>query len=346
MTESFWLGMAIILVSGSVNGCFPLPMKYSRNWGWENNWLVFSVIAWVVLPSLLVWVFVPHLSQVYGGLPLRAVLLPAIFGFLWGCSSVTLGLSFKAVGVALAFSVMAGINALFGSLIPLLVFTPHDLFLPRGLLLLTSIPILVVGLWLYGRAGLRREKEERSVAAPSAEPRASFAKGLGLCIFTGIFGSNINLGFAFGGDVARKSLELGANPVAATYAVWALVCWAGVIPSVLYCSYLLFRNHTWKVFGGVGRAKESALACAMAVLWAIAIFSYGVGATMIGKYGTSVGYALLVAMTIMASTSVGVFTGEWKGASSNTRKLLATAMAVVLASVIVLNLGGLFRPDF
>jgi hypothetical protein len=80
----------------------------------------------------------------------------------------------------------------------------------------------------------------------------------------------------------------------------------------------------------------------MAILWVIAIFSYGVGATMVGKYGTSVGYALLVAMTIIASTVVGVFTGEWKGTSPQTRRLLLTAMTVVLASVIVLSLGGLF----
>jgi len=39
---------------------------------------------------------------------------------------------------------------------------------------------------------------------------------------------------------------------------------------------------------------------------------------------------------------VGVLTGEWKGTSPQTRRLLATAMTVVLASVVVLSLGGLF----
>jgi hypothetical protein len=63
---------------------------------------------------------------------------------------------------------------------------------------------------------------------------------------------------------------------------------------------------------------------------------------MVGKYGTSVGYALLVAMTILSSTSVGVVTKEWKGTLPQTRRLLATAMSVVLLSVVVLNVGGLF----
>jgi hypothetical protein len=80
----------------------------------------------------------------------------------------------------------------------------------------------------------------------------------------------------------------------------------------------------------------------MAVLWASAIFSYGISATIAGKYGTAVCYTLLVAMTIVASTGVGLLTGEWRGTSPQTRKTLVWAMAIVLASVIILNLGGLF----
>ena len=35
MAESFWLGMAIVFMSGTINGSFPLPMKCSRQWAWE-----------------------------------------------------------------------------------------------------------------------------------------------------------------------------------------------------------------------------------------------------------------------------------------------------------------------
>jgi L-rhamnose-H+ transport protein len=342
VTEHFWLGMMIALGSGMMNGVFSWPMKYSRLWKWENTWAVFNLASTVVLPVCLVAFFVPHLVQVYRGVPERALVLPLIFGFLWGTTHVTIGLSIWAVGMALSFAVIAGMTSLFGSLIPLLVLHRGDLFRPQGLLLLGSMPVLFLGLWLFGKAGLRREKEQPAPSSPTAEPKISFAKGLALCIYTGAFAGSINLGFAFGGDVTRRSLELGANRVTATYAVWALVLLAGFIPNAAYCSYLLFRSRGWGLFTQAGAAKDWVLAITMAALWGLGVFGYGIGATVAGKYGTSAGFALWVAMTIVASSVIGGLTGEWKGTSPHTRRILAVAMAMVLVSVIILSLGGLF----
>jgi len=342
MTEHFWLGMTVVFMAGVFNGIFALPMKYLRVWRWENIWGLFTLLSLVVVPLLLVSLFVPNVMQVYRGLPWRALLPPLIFGFLWGTAQATFGLSIQAVGVALAFAVVSGITALFGSLIPLLVLHPEDLFRPRGILLLVSIPILLLGLWLYARAGRKREKEQPAPDSPTNEPRVSFAKGLALCIYTGVFGGALNLGFAFGGQVASRSLELGANPATSTYPVWLLVLWAGFIPNLIYCSYLLFRNHSWVLFTRTGKAKGTLLVLAMAVLWGSGVFGYGIGATMTGKYGTSIGFAFWVAIAIASAAVVGVLSGEWKGTSSSTRKVLAMAMALVMTSVIILNLGGLF----
>ena len=182
-----------------MNAAFALPMKYSRSWKWENLWLVFSVVGIFIVPWALAFGLVPGLTQVYAGVTPRALLLPLVFGLLWGFAQVTFGLSLRMVGVALTFAVVSGLASLSGSLVPLLVFHPEDLFRPRGLLLLLSIPFLIVGLIFYAFAGRRREKEQADPNAGSSPPKSSFATGMALCIFTGIFGSSYNLGFAFGG---------------------------------------------------------------------------------------------------------------------------------------------------
>jgi len=342
MSNHFWAGMAVIFISGALNGSFPLPMKYARQWKWENTWLVFATAALVIIPWLLAAGFVPHLMDVYRGGAARAVLIPLVFGFLWGIAQVTFGLGINAVGMALAFAVVAGLSCLSGSLIPLLVLNPGDLLRPRGMLLLISMPILFAGLALYGLAGRRREKEQ----PPAGGDRAvamSFMTGLAICIFTGIFGSNLNLGFAFSGPVLARAVQMGAQAATSTYASWALVLGAGFIPNLLYCSWLLFRNHTWSLFFQPGWVKETGLAIAMGLLWLSGMVGYGIGATLVGSYGTSLGFALFIAAMILSSNLLGILAGEWKATSQRTRRVLTGAVAVILLSVLVLNLGGLFH---
>jgi hypothetical protein len=64
--------------------------------------------------------------------------------------------------------------------------------------------------------------------------------------------------------------------------------------------------------------------------------------TLVGQYGTSIGFTLFIAAQILASSILGILTGEWKATSPRTRRGLAGALVVTLISVIVLNLGGLF----
>jgi len=341
MTEHFWLGMAIIIVSGALNGSFAVPMKYARQWRWENTWLVFSLTALLVLPWALAAGFVPQLTKLYRSVPGHVLIYPLVFGFLWGIAQATFGLSIKAVGMAFAFAVVSGLGCLLGSLIPILTSNPADLFRPRGLLLMASLPILFPGLVLYSLAGHRREKEQAVGTSTADTATMSFAAGLAITIFTGVFGANLNLGFHFGGDLVRKSIGLGTNPAASTYPVWALVLTAGFIPNLLYCVYLLLRNGTWPLYRAAW-ARESALAIAMGLLWLGGIVSYGIGATLVGRYGTSVGFALFSASIILAANVGGILAGEWKSTTARTRLLLAVGMAAILAAIVVLNLGGLF----
>jgi L-rhamnose-H+ transport protein len=251
-------------------------------------------------------------------------------------------LSLKAVGLAVAVAVVSGLVCVSGALVPLLVLSPADLFRARGVFLLCSMPILFLGLGTYGAASRLREKEQRTPNPTEVSRGVSFKAGLALCIFTGVFGSAFNLGFAFSGDIIRRSIESGARPATGGYAVWALVLGAGFFPNLFYCLYLLLRDHTFTTFLQKDWLRETLLAVSMAVVWASGLFLYGAGATLAGKYGTSVGFTLFVAMSVLSSTVLGVLTGEWKSTSARTRKLLAMGVAAILISVVVLNLGGLF----
>ncbi|MGD0227905.1 MAG: L-rhamnose/proton symporter RhaT [Terriglobia bacterium] len=342
MNNHFWFGMSVILISGAMNAGFALPMKHSRTWKWENLWLVFSVVGIFVVPWALALARVPGLLQVYAGVTPRGLFLPLVFGLLWGFAQVTFGISLRMVGVALTFAVVSGLASLSGSLVPMLAFHPEELFRPRGLMLLLSIPVLIVGLVFYAIAGRRREKEQAIPDMVSSPPQNSFATGLALCLFTGIFGSSYNLGFAFAGDVIRASLRHGAGSLTSTYAVWPLVLGAGFIPNLVYCVYLLVKNRTASLFTRGGWPREAALGVAMGLLWITSVLSYGIATTFVGADGTSIGYMMFVAGSILFANAFGLMSGEWKGSSRRTRTFLFAAVAFILAAVVVVNLGGLF----
>jgi L-rhamnose-H+ transport protein len=258
---------------------------------------------------------------------------------LWGIAQVTFGLSFPLVGMAMSFAVVVGLGVVVGSFVPMAVFYPGQLFGTRGLTLLVSTLILAVGLRLYTKAA--RQREADSNPAGAQESRAKYRLGLFLCIFTGTLGSALNLGFALSNTLTERLKSSGATPLDASFAIWAVVLTGGSIPNLAYSIYLLVKNRTGRHFAE-SAGRESALAVAMGVLWLGGTMGYGVGATVMGSYGTSIGYAIYVMNLILGSTVLGVMTGEWKLARAGTYRLMKVALGVILVSVLLLSATGLF----
>src|ERR1700722_20575362 len=112
-------GVLFGIVSGSLLGIFALPMKYVRQWRWENTWLMYCFWSLLILPWGLAFLTVPHLLDVIGGVSTRALVLPFVFGFGWGIACVLLGLGLKLVGLALGTAIVLGLNNALGAILPL-----------------------------------------------------------------------------------------------------------------------------------------------------------------------------------------------------------------------------------
>lgn len=332
------LGLAILIVSGMLTASFPVPLKLSRAWAWENTWLVYASIALVAIPISIAALAVPNLQQVYSSVGLIGYAAPVLFGFCWGIAQLTFGLAIAAVGMAMAFAIVIGLSAALGSFIPLIVFHPQDLAGRPGMVLLVSVLLLAIGLVLYAQAGQRREQESGN---PERSGKA-FRKGLLLCIFTGCFGSMLNLGFAFSGQITAAATARGATAARATFAVWAVVLAVGYLPSLAYTVYLLRMNRTTPCFGK-SPARETLLAALAAVLWLFGMLGYGIGATRMGAYGTSIGFAVCQTVLLLWSTVLGIMTGEWRSAARATQRRMGASVALLIASVVILGLGTLIH---
>jgi L-rhamnose-H+ transport protein len=337
MTSNFAAGLAIIVVSGILNASFAAPLKKTRAWQWENMWLVFSALSLFALPAAVALWLAPGGARVYGSVP-WAALLPAIAGgFFWGTAQVTFGIGINLAGMAVAFAVVGGLCAFTGSVLVMAILQPAEMLGARGWILLAGTGVLAWGLLLYARAARERDLN----AASEAGARPASRKGVALCVYTGIMGGALNMGFASSTELVRQAGTMGISQPRATLLVWLLLLSSAAVPNVGYPLWLLVRNRTLVRF----RTKpvmNFGLALLMAVLWLLGTLGYGLGATVMGGFGTSIGYALYLTLMLLWSTILGVLTKEWAFAGPVTLRTMKLALLIIVAAVLIFSCAGLF----
>lgn len=325
-----------MILGGALQGVFAVPMKYTRNWNYENTWLTFCLSGMIVLPWLLTTATVPHVAQVYETSSTRT--FAAIFGFglCWGIGATLTGVGLTLLGIGLGMAIILGLCASIGSLIPLLVLTPGQLFTRQGHLYLAGTVIMLVGIAVCARAGILRDRGKNQ--EKTALPRGAFLAGFTVCCLSGLFSSALNFSYAFGGEAVQRAQELGASTLWSVGVVTALAVTGGFFANLIYCGHLLRKNHSAGKFAGAGAGRGWLCGGLMGLFWFGGQSLYGVGISHMGSLGVVIGWPLLMGMIIVTSNAAGLFTNEWDGVSGTTKRYLAAGMMIILAALGVLAL--------
>ncbi|MBI4889131.1 MAG: hypothetical protein HY821_00810 [Acidobacteria bacterium] len=324
-----------VVVGGLLHGSFALPMKKIAKWKWENTWLVYSVAGLIVLPLALALATVPGLFGVYSGAAASTLAVIVLCGVGWGAGSTLFGLAIARVGMALAFAIILGITSSVGSLLPLLILSPGDLFTHRGQVLLGGLVLVIIGIVICSKAGAMREKNQNPEKA--AGEKSGFGAGLLICLASGILSPALNFGFVFGKPVQDAAVAAGAKPDLAANAIWALALAGGFLVNAGYAVYLLGKNKTWSQFTAVGTPAGYWLgASLMGLLWYIGISIYGMGAAAMGPLGAVLGWPMFMSVVIIMANVLGALTGEWKGAGAGAVRTSWIGIAVLVAAIAVI----------
>jgi L-rhamnose-H+ transport protein len=323
-------GIAALIVAGVTNASFTIPMKYTRKWAWENTWMVWTVFALVLLPLAVAVITVPNLSAVYRSAGSGTVLRVCGFGAGWGVAQVCFGLAVEMIGVTLAFSIVLGTSAAVGSLVPMVSLHRDNLDTGAGFAVLGAIAFVVIGVVVCAVAG--RMRDESNARSSTSDSQTS--QGLLLAFVCGIAASFMNLGVAFGTPLIETARSLGAYQFNATNAVWLPLMLAGAVPNVMYCAWLMQRNHSADKFR-VGRSHW-ALAAGMACLWFGSTLLYGVAAWHLGSWGPILGWPFFMSLIVITATTLGIFTGEWKNSGTLPIRIQWTGVTVLVLAVFIL----------
>lgn len=329
------IGMTLLVLAGAMNGSFTLPMKFTKRWNWENTWLAWTVFALLLLPPALALLKIPRLQEVYAAAGAKPVILVALFGAGWGVAQVLFGLAVDSIGIALTFSIVLGLSAAVGSLVPLIQFHSEKIATRGGMGIITGVFIVLIGVTLCAIAG--RKREAASHAAEHSVER-SYGRGLASAILCGFGAAFVNLGLTYGRPLITSAHNLGADPVWAPHAAWLPLMLAGAIPNLAYCIYLMRKNHSANQYAREGTASYWGLALLMALFWFVSTQLYGMASERLGALGPVLGWPSFMSLIVITASIWSLTTGEWKNTGKHPIRFMLAGVATLVLAVFVIGL--------
>jgi L-rhamnose-H+ transport protein len=78
---------------------------------------------------------------------------------------------------------------------------------------------------------------------------------------------------------------------------------------------------------------------AMGAMWIASFYLYGIGAARLGSSGATIGWPILVSISIAVGVVCGLGKGEWDGAPARAKRLLWGGLALIVLAVLIIPLG-------
>jgi L-rhamnose-H+ transport protein len=167
-------GLVLMVLGGIMEGLFSLPVRTTPRWAWENIWGAGSLAALLLVPGPLLLLTIPHPAAVYTAAPTAAIIAAILYGAGWGLGGIFFGMGMAALGLSLGTSIIMGLVAIGGSIVPLLLQHHGQIFNESGLALIGGIVLMLLGLIVCSRAGSLKSTNVQDLAKPGV----SFALGL------------------------------------------------------------------------------------------------------------------------------------------------------------------------
>jgi L-rhamnose-H+ transport protein len=248
-----------------------------------------------------------------------------------------------------------------------------------GLITLAGVAICLLGIFVAAMAGLTKEREMPVEEKTKAIAEFDFTKGILVATFSGIMSACFAFALTAGNPIGAATKAAGTAPLWSGLPKLVVVLLGGFTTNFIWCVLLNVRNRTgYQYFSGTLRddpsAREDEMIIATAVeapgeggvvqatrpavaadprvpmlrnyffsalagtTWYFQFFFYTMGESQMGKFGFA-SWTLHMASIIIFSTIWGWIFHEWKGSSRKAHTLIATGIATLILSTIIIGFG-------
>jgi L-rhamnose-H+ transport protein len=254
------LGVVFHWLGGLASASNFIPFRGIKRWSWEIYWIIQGVAAWLIAPTLIASIFVPHVFDILRAAhhsPQATLFWPMLMGLLWGVGGLTFGLAIRYLGLGLGYAIALGFCTAFGTLVPPIYDGQIHAIMhsTSGQVTLGGVFMTLVAIAVTGAAGYSKEHEVTAEEKAAAGERDfSFVKGLAVAIFAGIMSSFFAFGLAAGkpiADITRpRLLAAGRADLWANLPVLIVVLWGGFVTNFIWSAVLIARNRSLGQFAG------------------------------------------------------------------------------------------------
>jgi L-rhamnose-H+ transport protein len=210
------------------------------------------------------------------------------------------------------------------------------MFAGRRLLIAAGTAVAIIGISVCSLAGARRAA---AIHRAQSISRSRFLAGLIIAVASGFLSCLPNIGLTYATNTLRAAHNLGASTAFASNAVWFIFFTLGGIVNVLYCGWLMVRRKNLRGLFAPDRLANWWWALAMGAMWIGSFYLYGIGTAQLGAGGGTIGWPVLVSLSIAIGVLGGLAKGEWSDAPRNARTLLWRGLALIILAVLIIPLG-------
>jgi L-rhamnose-H+ transport protein len=334
----------LLIALGSIGAAsFYVPFKKVKSWAWESYWISQGLFAWIIIPWLFALIFIPkgELIPIITEAPMKAKLMAAFFGLLWGFGGLTFGLALRYLGVALGQSIALGLCAAFGTLLPPIIAGDNLFATTGGVLTVVGVSITIAGIIIIGYAGSLKSKEMTEEQKKAAVKEFALKKGILIAIFAGVMSACFSFGYEAGKPIENVALAHGTNPLYQKNPSLIFILLGGFITNLVYCLFLNIKNKTYKDYYTVSGSillNNLFFTFLAGLLWFLQFHFFGMGSSKLPAGMAAFGWSILMALNIAISNIWGILLNEWKGAKSKTILVLIIGITVLILSTFIVKL--------
>jgi len=324
--------LLLLAASGFFQAAFALPVRFLRNWRWEQMWVAQSVTANVLFP--LAWALVvPAAFWVEAGHVRGSHWVVAYgWGLFWGFGGVAWGLTMTRLGLAFSNSFVFGVTVMSGALLPLAVNAvetpPRPLLFGAGLVLCVLTTVLI---------GLLRRHGPAAPLLPMPLSLSSYPVIVGIAVFAGFSSAAYGLAFTFSFGVVRRLVTSGISPLSAALVVVLPVYLGAASVAIPLGVLVAARSGSLALFVGRFPIRNWSLAMLMGLCAAATAVLYGFASSRTGHPSPNISFGVFISFLVLSGNVLGLAAGELRGCSRGVGAGLLLSACGLVAGACLLN---------